>query len=64
VSAAELCAWRREGEDLAGQVDDLQAFTTFADIEDAFEPIERKVLDLALGVDREIQHQIDAYLGK
>jgi len=64
VSAAELRSWRRDGKDLAGQVDDLQAFTTFAEIEDAFEPIERKVLDLALDVEREIQHQTDAYRGK
>jgi len=40
------------------------AFAAFADLEDAFEPIERKVMTLALDVERQIQHEIDVYRGK
>jgi hypothetical protein len=64
VNPAKIAEWRRAGEALAGVADDLTAFTAFADIEDAFEPIEARAIELATDVDREIQHQIDVARGK
>lgn len=64
VNKAKFRAWRKAAADLATETDDLTAFAAFADLEDAFEPIEEKVMALAVEVDRQIQHQIDVYRGK
>ncbi len=64
VNMAQINAWRVLGEGLTEEADDLAAFTAFADIEDAFEPIEKLITKLALEVDREIQHQVDVARGK
>ncbi len=64
VRPAQIARWRAEGEALAVQADDLTAFATFADLEDAFEPVEALVLQLAVDVDHEVQRQIDIARGK
>jgi hypothetical protein len=48
----------------ASQADDLAAFATFADLEDAFEPLEALATELATDVDRELQLQYDTARGK
>ena len=64
VNKAKFRAWRKDAAALATEADDLTAFAAFADLEDAFEPIEQQTMKLALEVDTEIQHQIDFALGK
>jgi hypothetical protein len=61
---AQINQWRAEGEALASQADDLAAFAAFADLEDAFEPLEELVDRLATDVDRELQLQYDIARGK
>lgn len=56
--------WWAEGEALASHADDLAAFAAFADLEDAFEPLEELVDRLATDVDRELQLQYDIARGK
>jgi hypothetical protein len=64
VRPAQISQWRAEGEALASQTDDLAAFAAFADLEDAFEPLEALVIQLATDVDREVQLQYDIARGK
>jgi hypothetical protein len=64
VNKAKFRTWRKAAAELANETDDLAAFAAFADLEDAFEPIEKQVMRLALDVDREIQNQVDQALGK
>lgn len=64
VNKARFRAWRKTAATLATETDDLTAFAAFADLEDAFEPIEQQVMKLVLDVDTEIQHQIDVARGK
>jgi hypothetical protein len=64
VRPAQIGLWRTQGEALASQADDLAAFTAFADLEDAFEPVEALVIQLATDVDRELQLQYDIARGK
>jgi hypothetical protein len=64
VRAGQIKRWRRAGDALAMQTNDLAAFAAFADLEDAFEPTEALVIKLAMDVDRKIQMQVDAALGK
>lgn len=64
VNAAKLAEWRKAAEDLATETPDLAAFTRFADLEDAFEPIEEKAMNFARQVDGHIQDEIDRARGK
>jgi hypothetical protein len=64
VRVVQIRQWRAAGEALAVQADDLAAFAAFADLEDAFEPVEALVMKLAMDVDREIQLQTDFARGK
>lgn len=64
VRPAQIGIWRTQGETLASQADDLAAFATFADLEDAFEPVEALVTQLAIDVDHELQLQYDIARGK
>jgi hypothetical protein len=64
VRARHVEQWREQGKALADLSDDLAAFAAFADVEDAFEPIEALVNQFASDVDREIQLQIDIARGK
>ncbi|MBP2323374.1 hypothetical protein JOF56_003759 [Kibdelosporangium banguiense] len=64
VNKAQFRAWRTAAATLATETDDLMAFAAFADLEDAFEPIEQRVMKLGLDVDRAIQHEIDVARGK
>ena len=64
VRAEQIEQWRAAAEALAEVTDDLTAFAAFADLEDAFEPIEARVIKLAMDVDYEIQMQIDIARGK
>jgi hypothetical protein len=60
----QISKWRAEGEALASQADDLAAFAAFADLEDAFEPVEELIDRLATDVDRHLQLQYDIARGK
>jgi hypothetical protein len=64
VRGAQLDGWRRAGQALMSRTDDLAAFAAFAEIEDAFEPVEAKVQKLATDIDHEIQRQLDEARGK
>jgi hypothetical protein len=64
VCPAQIGIWHAEGEALASQADDLAAFAAFADLEDAFEPVEALVMQLAIDVDHELQLQYDIARGK
>lgn len=64
VRPAQISQWRTEGEALASQTDDLAAFATFADLEDAIEPLEGLVIQLATDVDHYEQLQQDLARGK
>ena len=52
----QIRQWRAAGEALAAQADDLAAFAAFADLEDAFEPVEALVTELLTQV--EIQRDL------
>lgn len=60
----QLSQWHTEGEALASQADDLAAFAAFADLEDAFEPVEALVTQLAADIDAHLQLQYDIARGK
>jgi len=60
----QLSQWHAEGEALASQADDLAAFAAFADLEDAFEPVEALVSQLAADIDAHLQLQYDIARGK
>lgn len=60
----QIHRWRAEGEALASQADDLAAFAAFADLEDAFEPLEELLDRLAIDIGRELQLQYDLARGK
>lgn len=60
----QLSQWRAEGEALASQADDLAAFAAFADLEDAFEPVEALITQLAADIDAHLQLQYDIARGK
>ena len=64
VNAAKLAEWREVAADLATETHDLTAFTRFADLEDAFEPIEEKAMDFARQVNGHTQDEIDRARGK
>lgn len=64
IRAKHVAAWREAGRNLESVTDDLSAFASFADVEDAFEPIEALVHQFAVEIDREIQLQIDIARGK
>ena len=56
VRPEHIRQWRAAGEALASQADDLAAFAAFADLEDAFEPLEAIVMQLLTEV--EIQRDL------
>jgi hypothetical protein len=60
----QISKWRAEGEALAWQADDLAAFAAFADLEDAFEPVEELIDRLATDVEAHLQLQYDIARGK
>lgn len=64
VRAAQIGIWHAQGKALASHSDDLSAFAAFADLEDAFEPLEALVMQLATDVDHELQLQYDIARGK
>jgi hypothetical protein len=51
VRPEHIRQWRAAGEALAAQVDDLAVFAAFADLEDAFEPVEVLVMQLLTEVE-------------
>jgi hypothetical protein len=55
VSPAQLARWRADAEALASQPDDLTAFAAFADLEDAFEPVEALMRDLAGDIEWQVE---------
>ena len=64
VRTEQIKRWRAAAQALAGETDDLTAFAAFADLEDAFEPIEARVIELSMIIDREIQMRKDIERGK
>jgi hypothetical protein len=56
--------WRRLGEKLELETNDLYAFGKFADLEEALEPVEELVTEQAVAIDHEIQRQVDLARGK
>jgi hypothetical protein len=59
VRVEQIEEWRSIAAGLAEQADDLATFAAFADLEDAFGPVEAQVMELAMEVGNEIQLQID-----
>jgi hypothetical protein len=55
IRPAQISQWRAEGEALASQTDDLAAFAAFADLEDAFEPLEALVSQFVTNDDLEAE---------
>jgi hypothetical protein len=64
VPPDQLSQWRAEGEALALQADDLVAFAAFADLEDAFEPVEALIIQLTADIDAHLQLQYDIARGR
>lgn len=64
ISRSDLDEWRSVAERLRFESIELTAFAIFADLEDAFEPIEQDVNEHVVAVNNEIQHEIDIALGK
>jgi hypothetical protein len=64
VRPTQISQWQALGEALASQADDLAAFAAFADLEDAFEPLEALVIQLATDVEREVERRYDLAHGK
>lgn len=64
IDSSAIERWRLDASRTAEDPDALTAFSRFADIEDAFEVIEQKVVEAATAVDHEIQLQIDIARGK
>lgn len=60
----DLWHLRSRAQALTDQPEPVVAFAEFADIEDAFEPVEAKVEEVLIAIDREIQMQIDIARGK
>lgn len=60
----DLGALRVRAQALAHETDPVRAFAEFAGVEDAFEPVEVKVEEALIAIDREIQLQIDIARGK
>jgi hypothetical protein len=61
---ASLDQWEKEAA-LIEQIDDLlDMFAAFAAIEDDMEPLEDRIIEMAVEVDREIQLQVDIARGK
>lgn len=64
VTSEVLDDWQRHAEYIATDPDALTAFTAFADLEDAFEPLEEQLHELLRAIDGEIQQRIDEARGK
>jgi hypothetical protein len=60
VRPEHIRRWLAAGEAIAEQPDDLAAFASFADLEDAFEPVEAQVMQLLT----EVEVQADLASGK
>ncbi len=60
----DLGALRIRAQRLTHETDPVRAFAEFAGIEDVFEPVEVKVEEALIAIDREIQLQIDIARGK
>lgn len=64
VTAESFVAWRSQARSIGTHAGPLSAFHAYAELESAMQPFERQLHDLLVGVDREIQHQIDVARGK
>jgi hypothetical protein len=61
---ADLTVWRERAAGLQEVTDRRDLFAAFADIEDAFEPFEERMMALDLRIDLEIQREVDMRRGK
>jgi hypothetical protein len=64
VCRAQISQLRAKGEALTSLASDLVAFAAFADLEDAFEPLDVVVIQLASDVEHEVQRRHDMAPGK
>jgi hypothetical protein len=64
VGLEQIEEWRRSAAELQTEGNDLHAFAAFADLEDAFEPVEKLVDHQMMVVDKIIQDEIDFIRGK
>lgn len=64
VLRSRLDEWRMTAQQLGLESDEVAAFVTFADLEDAFEPVEHEVDRAVTAVDGAIQLEVDRRLGK
>lgn len=64
VTSEALRALRQRGQALAHERNPLAAFAEFADIEDAFEPLEQRLQELLVHIDHAVQLEIDRLRGK
>jgi hypothetical protein len=58
VRFADFAKWRERAEQIASETDVLVAFGSFADIEDAFESIEKELLTMVHGIDEAINDAV------
>ncbi|MFH1190272.1 MAG: hypothetical protein V1682_06230 [Candidatus Omnitrophota bacterium] len=59
-----ILLWKRQVKNLSRAKTSIRLFKDFAEIEAGFEELESILTDAAVGLDREIQHQIDMARGK
>jgi len=64
VDMRTVAEWRQQAGRVREATDATSSFALFADIEDAFEPIEESAAELVGEIDREVQRQIDVARGK
>ena len=64
IPYSALTDWRDQASTLKAIQDRIEAFTVFADIEDAMEPVETLLNDLYFQLDERIQLEIDLARGK
>jgi hypothetical protein len=61
---ADLTAWRQMVTGMQDVTGRLELFAAFADTEDAFEPLEERMMALDLRLELEIQREVDMCRGK
>ncbi|MFC5289377.1 hypothetical protein ACFPM7_20190 [Actinokineospora guangxiensis] len=64
VTDESLTRWREQSDALTNEEDELSAFSKFADLEDAMEPIEDKITAMVTEIDQAIQQEVDRMRGK
>lgn len=63
IGLADLKDWQRQAQVLAAERDLLVAFSSFSDLEDALEPVERPALEAVRGIDDAVHLELKAMRG-